>query len=177
MVLASAAFAKVGDKVALDTLLLGKTGKRATVVIFMSVSCPVANTYVPRLNRLANKYKAKGVQFVGVNSNLQDSAADVANHAKEYAIKFAVVKDEAHRIADALTAQRTPEACVVDASGVIRYQGRIDDQYGVGYRKPKPIRHDLVAALDELLAGKKIVKAQTEVSGCIIGRETAPTTR
>jgi hypothetical protein len=39
-----------------------------------------------------------------------------------------------------LGAQRTPEAFVWDQAGQVRYRGRIDDQYGVGY-----VRNEAVA--------------------------------
>ena len=46
---------------------------------------------------------------------------------------------------------------------VIRYRGRIDDQYGVGFRRDKPASRDLAQALDELLAGKPITTPRTEI--------------
>ena len=61
--------------------------------------------------------------------------------------------------------QRTPEVFLLDADRVIRYHGRIDDQYGIGFRRDKPTRNDLEQALDELLAGKPITTAETEVVG------------
>ena len=70
--------------------------------------------------------------------------------------------------------QRTPEVFLLDADRVIRYHGRIDDQYGVGFRRDKPARRDLEQALDELLAGKPITTPQTEVSGCPIERAAKP---
>jgi len=57
---------------------------------------------------------------------------------------------------------------------VIRYHGRIDDQYGNGFRRDQPSRRDLEQALDELLAGKPISTPRTEVSGCLIERSRKP---
>ena len=54
---------------------------------------------------------------------------------------------------------------LLDAERVIRYHGRIDDQYGVGFRRDKPTRRDLEEALDELLAGRPIATPRTEVVG------------
>ena len=48
---------------------------------------------------------------------------------------------------------------------MIRYHGRIDDQYGIGFRREKPTRRDLKEALDELLAGKAVTTPETEVVG------------
>ena len=55
------------------------------------------------------------------------------------------------------------------------YQGRIDDQFGIGYRRPgKPTRRDLAEAIDEVLAGKAVSKPKTEVAGCFISRVREP---
>ena len=44
-------------------------------------------------------------------------------------------------------------------SASIRYQGRIDDQFGFDFRRKEPTRHDLAEALNEVLAGKKVTVA------------------
>ena len=78
----------------------------------------------------------------------------IAEHAREARLPFSVLKDAGNRIADEFGAQRTPEAFLLDGKRVIRYHGRIDDQFGVGY-KLDTNRRDLAVALDELLAGRK----------------------
>ena len=76
--------------------------------------------------------------------------------------------------------QRTPEVFVLDRERVVRYRGRIDDQYGfregVGYRRSKPVRNDLAEAIDELLAGSKVAVPTTTVVGCAIGHLARQTT-
>jgi peroxiredoxin len=149
----------------------GFKDKKAIVVVFIGTECPLANLYVPTLIQLHKTYAGKGVQFLAINSNPQDTFVQVAAHAQEREIPFLVLKDFDHAAAAALGAKRTPEAFVLDGRRVIHYHGRIDDQYGIGYQRDKATRHDLQTALDELLAGKPITTPQTEVSGCIIGRD------
>ena len=170
----------IGAKVADFTLqdidgqshsLYGYKDKKAIVLVFVGTECPIANLYLPRLAELHKQYAARGVQFVAVNANDQDSAAAVAVHARERKLPFTVCKDAEHKAADALGARRTPEAFVLDSSHVIRYRGRIDDQYGYTYRRPAPLHNDLKDALDALLAGKPISTPETEVRGCLIGRD------
>jgi peroxiredoxin len=144
------------------------------VVAFLGTECPLANVYVPRLAELAARWQPKGVAFVGINSNQQDSITEVAAHAKRMEIPFPVLKDPANEIADRLGAERTPEIFVLDADRVVRYCGRIDDQYGVGFQRKKANRNDLEAALEELLAGKEVSQPTTEAIGCIIGRVKRP---
>jgi peroxiredoxin len=154
--------------------------KKAVVVVFIGTECPLANLYVPTLIDLHTKYAPQGVQFLAVNSNDQDTAEEVAMHARQRKVPFPVLKDAGQRAADAVGAQRTPEAFVLDSGRVIRYHGRIDDQYGYTYRRAEPTRTDLKDALDALLAGKPIAVPETPVQGCLIGRSkntTAPASR
>ncbi|MBI3466375.1 MAG: redoxin, partial [Planctomycetes bacterium] len=87
-----------------------------------------------------------------------------------HSIEFPVLKDLNHTLADALGATRTPEVFVLDSERTIRYAGRIDDQYGIGYQRKEPKRQDLRLALEELLAGKQVSHDLTDVVGCHIGR-------
>jgi peroxiredoxin len=148
--------------------------KKAIVVVFTGTECPLANLYMPTLIDLHKEYASKGVQFLAINSNDQDTFVSVSAHAQERDVPFPVLKDFDHRAADAFGAQRTPEAYILDGKRVIRYHGRIDDQYGIGYRREKPTRSDLKEALNDLLAGKPVRTPRTEVSGCIIGRAKKP---
>src|SRR5262249_1256265 len=53
--------------------------KKAVVVVFIGVECPLANQYVRRLHELHEEFVEKGVQFIAINSNSQDSIAAVAD--------------------------------------------------------------------------------------------------
>jgi mono/diheme cytochrome c family protein len=108
---------------------------------------------------------------LAINSNRQDTAERVAKHASEFALPFPVLKDDGTKVADQFGAQRTPEVFVLDGERTIRYQGRIDDQFGNLYKRSAPTRHDLVIALDEVLAGKPVSQPTTTVAGCLISRE------
>jgi peroxiredoxin len=144
--------------------------KKAVVVVFTGTECPVNNFYMPRLKELYGKYAAKGVQFLAVNSNPQDTMAQVADHAKREGLPFPVLKDTDQKVADLLQAERTPEVVLFDSRRTICYRGRIDNQFGVGFRRPQPNRRDLAEAIDEILAGKPVSIARTQVAGCLIAR-------
>src|SRR5262249_24282872 len=53
-------------------------------------------------------------------------------------------------------------------------QGRIDDQFGIGFQRPRPTRADLAEALAEVLAGKAVTQPATPVAGCLITRAPRP---
>ncbi len=147
---------------------------KLVVVAFMGTECPLANLYTPRLAELAAEFESQGVAFLGINSNQQDSITEVASHAQRHKIPFHVLKDPGNKVADQFGAVRTPEVFVLDGDRVVRYWGRIDDQFGIGYQKSEPTRNDLDVAIDELLAGKAVSVATTTAPGCLIGRVQRP---
>ncbi|HZW29934.1 MAG TPA: redoxin domain-containing protein [Isosphaeraceae bacterium] len=150
--------------------LAGYPDKKAVVVAFVDTECPLANLFVPSLIELHKEYAGKGVQFLAINSSNQDSFISVSADAQDRHVPFPVLKDFDQKVANAFGATRTPEVFLLDAHRVIRYHGRIDDQYGIGFRRDRPSRRDLKEALDELLAGRPITRPQTDVSGCPIER-------
>jgi peroxiredoxin len=148
--------------------------KQLTVVCFLGTECPMARQYGPRLDKLAKEFTAKNVRFIGVNSNSQDSQKDVAAFCQEFGITFPILKDPGNKVADQFGARFMAEVFVLDPSLTVRYHGRIDDQYQPGVSRPQPTRPDLRIALEELLAGKEVSVAKTELSGCSIGRVRLP---
>jgi peroxiredoxin len=146
--------------------------KKAIVVVFVGTECPVNNAYMPRLVELHRSYSPRDVAFLAVNANCHDTPTKIKAHAEEYRLPFPVLRDAANVVADQFHAERTPEAFVIDPSGTIVYRGRIDDQFGVGFKRPAPTRRDLAEALDEVLAGKAVSRPKTKAPGCIIARAT-----
>ncbi|HEY8504950.1 MAG TPA: thioredoxin family protein, partial [Gemmataceae bacterium] len=149
---------------------------KAVVLAFLGIDCPLNTAYMPRLVELARQYQPKGVAFLGINSNRHDSLAEVTEHARKFRVPFPVCKDFGNKVADLAGAERTPEVVVLDAAGVIRYRGRIDDQYGYlpggqSFQRPAPTRRDLAEALEEILAGKPVSVPETKSDGCLIARE------
>ena len=147
---------------------------RPVVVCFLGTQCPLAKFYGPRLQEMSESLKSKGVVFLGVNANVQDSLTEIAGYARRHRITFPILKDLRGQVAEQFGATRTPEVFLLDKQGVVRYQGRVDGQFtfgsGVGLAKPNAARADLKIAIDELLAGKPISVAKTEAKGCLLGR-------
>jgi peroxiredoxin len=143
---------------------------KLVVVAFLGTECPLANRYAPRLAELAAEFAPKGVAFLGINANQHDALSAIAQQAQVHKIPYPILKDVDNRVADQFGAVRTPEVFVLDGQRVVRYWGRIDDQYGVGYARPKANRRDLAAALEELLASKPVSRPVVEPVGCFIGR-------
>ena len=144
--------------------------QKAVVIVFLGTECPLAKLYGQKLVGMQRTYQSKGVQIVGINSNRQDSLAEMANYARVHEIDFPLLKDPDNRVADLFGATRTPEAFLLDPQHQIRYQGRIDDQYGIGYARDAAKVNELAVAIDQLLAGEPITTSKTNAVGCLLGR-------
>jgi peroxiredoxin len=147
---------------------------KVIAIAILGTECPLVKLYAPRLKALAEEYSKKGVAFLAINANRQDSITEIAAYARRHELTFPILKDLGNRVADQLGAVRTPEVFLLDAKRYVRYHGRIDDQYGVGYIRENVSRRDLKIALDELLAGKKVSEPKTTAVGCYIGRIRKP---
>ena len=140
-------------------------GKNGTVIVFLSAQCPVVKAYNERINQIAADYQAKGINFIGINSNHTEGLDWVKSHATEN-YKFPVLIDKGNVIADKLGATVTPEVYYLDAKNVLLYHGAIDnDRSGRG-----PTDLYLKTAFDSALAGKPVAKTRANAFGCSIKR-------
>jgi len=141
-------------------------GKNGAVIVFLSAQCPVVRGYVPRINQLAADYQAKGINFIGINSNATEDPDTVKSNVTEYGYKFPILIDKGSVVADKLGATVTPEVFYVNGNGTLVYHGAIDND-----RLGKNITETfLKAAFDASLSGKKIQRTSVKAFGCSIAR-------
>ncbi len=140
-------------------------GENGAVVIFLSVQCPVVKGYDERINQIAADYKAKGINFIGINSNSTETPADIKAHtAANY--KFPVLIDKNNVLADKMGATVTPEIYYFNAKDVLLYEGAIDND-----RRGENITDNYARiAFDSGLSGKKIETTSAKAFGCSIKR-------
>jgi peroxiredoxin len=149
---------------------------KAIVVVFTNTTCPLAQKYWPKLQRLHEEYRELGVQFISVNSAPDDEIAEIAQQAIDYGVDFPLVKDTDGSCAKALGATHTPQAIVLAGmqsddnrtKWQIIYRGRIDDQQRLGGARPTVTSDDLKAAIDDVLAGREVKASETPVDGCLL---------
>ncbi|HEY2154363.1 MAG TPA: redoxin domain-containing protein [Isosphaeraceae bacterium] len=148
--------------------------RKVVVLAFLGVECPLAEAYAPRLAEIARDFERRGIGFLGVDANPQDGPVAIGRFADKHGLPFPILKDVGNCLADRIGAERTPEVFVLDGSRAVVYRGRIDDQYAIGVHRPSPTRHDLVDALEAVLAGRPVATPRTDAVGCKIGRATKP---
>lgn len=141
---------------------------RAFVIMYTTLECPLVQRYFPKIIELEKQYRDQGVQFIAINVGPEDSLVEVAQQGLEAGAELIIGKDFTGNSVRATGVERTPEVVILDADHVLRYRGRIDDQYRLGGVRPNVTQDSLVLALEDVLAGRDVAVAETPVDGCRI---------
>jgi hypothetical protein len=117
----------------------------------------------------ARDYQPRGVRFLAVNSNdseryPRDSYEAMQQRLRDEEWAHPYLHDESQEVARAFGARTTPDVFVVDREGVLRYRGAPDADYS----DPSHDAAWLREALDDLLAGAEVRRAETEPVGCSV---------
>jgi hypothetical protein len=131
--------------------------------------CGIVQKSLPRLREIRDEYRAKGVEFLLIDPNLQDDRDAVAKEAAEFGNDLPILVDETQLIAEALGVDRTADVFVIDPkSWKLVYRGPMDDRLSYGAQKPVANKPYLTDALDATLAGHPVAVAKAEAVGCLI---------
>lgn len=169
-----------------DFRLLGTDGKEHTleefdkaetlVIFFTCNHCPYVIGSDEITRKTAERFKSKGVVFIGINSNsintvAADSYEQMVIRMHEHHFPWTYLHDPTQKVAKSYGALRTPHFYVFDKSRKLIYTGRgVDSPRDAS----KVTINDLENALAEHIAGKPISKALTNPIGCNVkweGRE------
>jgi mono/diheme cytochrome c family protein len=145
-----------------------KNPPRATVIAFISTSCPLSKRFAPTLAALEREYSARGVRFILVDPLASDTASDIAAAVKAHGFTSPLVRDVDGRIRNMLGARSTTEVFVLDAARTLVYRGAVDDQYGIGYSLDAPKKRFLVEAINAMLDAKVPAVRATTAPGCAL---------
>ena len=138
------------------------------VVFFTCNHCPYVIGSDEVTRKTVEKFKPKGVEFVGINSNSASTyETDDFDHMKkrmeEFNFPWKYLRDESQEVALAYGALRTPHFYVFDEDRKLVYTGR-------GVDSPKDTSkmtvNDLERTLKELTSGKPISVPVTNPIGC-----------
>ena len=149
---------------------------KVLVVVFTCNHCPTAQAYEARLEQFTNDYKSKGVAVVAISPNdpqavrldelgytdLDDSFEAMKIRARDHKYPYPYLYDgETQATSKAYGVLATPHVYVFDQARKLRYVGRFDDA------EVKQVKsHDMINAVEALLAGKPVPVETTRVFGC-----------
>ncbi len=141
---------------------------RYLVIFFTCNHCPYVTGSDESTRALVEKYKAKDVQFIGINSNSkntyeEDSFENMVIRMQENNFPWIYLHDESQEIALSYGALRTPHFFVFDENRKLVYTGRAMDNP----KNPKLAKtNELDRSLEELTSGKDITTPVTNPIGC-----------
>jgi hypothetical protein len=149
---------------------------KVVVLEWTNYSCPfvVKHYGSGNMQKLQADAAAKGVVWLSICSSApnQQGHATPADALKACAEKnsaaTAYLIDESGATGRAYGAKRTPEMYVINADGILVYQGAIDDKKSVDPADIATAKNLVAAAIDETLAGKPVSTPETEAYGCSI---------
>lgn len=142
-----------------------KQSAKATVVVFLSATCPCSVSHEKSIKNLSEKYSKEGFEFIAVHSNQNESVELAKLHFKTAGLPFPVVEDRGASIANNLKALKTPHVYIIKNDQIV-YEGGVDDSNNAAEAK-NPY---LANALAELIENKPITVAKTRALGCQIKR-------
>lgn len=151
------------------TFTLKEFKGRIVVLDFISVRCPWSLGYDAELRRMWRKYAQKGVQFLAINANHNDTLGEVKIHQIKKDLTLPILKDPGNKVANTYRALTTPHVYVVDPTGQLVYMGQPCDR-GPTASEPAVAANTLTGVLDALLAGKQVQPRQTQPWGCTVKR-------
>jgi len=135
------------------------------VIVFLSSKCPCSRSHEPKLAALAREFTARGVEFIGIHANQDETEAEARLHFKEAALPFPVVRDTGARLANAFGALKTPHAYILRGNEIV-YQGGVDSSAMADEAKSFYLR-DALLAVEQ---GRKPEPGMTRCLGCMIKR-------
>lgn len=142
---------------------------KGIVFIFVSVECPVSNSYMPEYRRLADEFTTNGIVFRLVFPNRDESAQVIRTHLEAFKCSLPALRDPDHQLVKVAKVRFTPEVALFAKGQGLVYHGRIDDrQVELGKTRPKATQHDLHEAIKAVLRGEIPKVRATRAVGCYI---------
>lgn len=151
--------------------------KGKTVVLeWTNHECPFVVKHYGTGNMQETQKKAAehGATWISIVSSAEgkqgnvtpEQAAEIVK--KENAAPTHKILDASGEIGKLYDAKTTPHMFVVDKDGTLVYAGAIDDNDSAKPETVKGAKNYVLAALDDLKAGKPVMTAQTEPYGCSV---------
>jgi len=139
------------------------------VVVFTCNHCPYAQAVEPRLIELGREIQGQDAYMVLISSNDEstypaDSFESMRTRAQEKGYPFPYCQDTSQEVAKSFGALCTPHCFVFD-HGMLRYKGRVDDNW----KEPEKVtQQNLREAVMALIDGKDPPVAEANAIGCSI---------
>jgi len=145
---------------------------KVVVLEWFNPDCPFVKKHyqaATTMNDLAKKFESKDVVWLAINSGHEGHPTTGMERNKraieEYDIKHPVLLDYTGEVGHMYGAKTTPHMYIIDADGVLRYAGAIDDNRGLS---PDAEVNYVKQTLKQVLNGETVTTAETRAYGCSV---------
>jgi peroxiredoxin len=142
---------------------------KAVVLITHGNGCPVVRNFGTDLKALRAQYEPQGVEFLMLNSNLQDNRDAVRAEAKEYGFDLPILMDEHQLVGEQLGVTRTAEMFVLDPkTWKVMYRGPINDRVTYERQRASATKTWGADAIKAVMTGQAPAVREEQSVGCLI---------
>jgi peroxiredoxin len=140
---------------------------KVVVLEWVNPECPFVQRHyqADTMQTTLKGFDAKKVVWLAVDSSAHHTPETAAAFKKEEALSYPVLLDTDGKVGKAFGAKTTPHMYVIDAEGVLRYAGAIDDD---PRGKNEKDTNYVKTAVDALLTGKPVPASTTAPYGCSV---------
>lgn len=149
------------------THTLSQYGGKIVVLEWTNPTCPFVKRHYKAgtMQKLAEKYSAKNVVWLAVDSSHFATAEAAKTWQKEEKFSYPVLLDPSGTVGQAYGAKTTPHIFIVDQQGSVAYAGAIDDDPRGEKAEPRNYVDEALAALT---SGKQPEVTNTQPYGCSV---------
>ncbi len=140
---------------------------KAVVLEWTNPDCPFVERHysADTMEKLAAALGAREVVWLAVNSTHYNTPDDTRKWKAEQGFAYPTLQDPDGALGHAYGARTTPHLFVIDAQGVLRYAGAIDDDPSGRSKSPK---NYVGNAVEALLASGAPDPSETKPYGCSV---------
>jgi peroxiredoxin len=158
-----------GNEYTLSEILDGET---VVVLEWFNPDCPFVKKHHQKTTSMADTYsmaKEEGIVWLAINSGAPGKQGNGTERnqkaVQEYKIAYPVLLDESGEVGKAYGAKTTPHMFIINADGVVVYEGAIDDKPDTqNLGDTNYVKH----ALGQMDAGEAVSPAETKPYGCSV---------
>jgi peroxiredoxin len=147
---------------------------KIVVLEWWNPGCPFVVKHHERMTTMADtakKFKKDNVVWIKINStnsSHKDFGLD-KEAMKKWKVETPVLLDTDGKVGKMYGAKTTPHMYIVDAKGILRYNGAIDSHRGWdSYSESDDVTNYVAKALKEIVAGETVTMAETKPYGCSV---------
>lgn len=97
-------------------------GKKPILLVFWASWCPSCRQEVPKINQLAEKYRDRGMLFVGVDIGYNDTVERAQAFARKTGMTYPTFFDGTGAVTAKYKLVGVPTIIVADKKGIIRFR-------------------------------------------------------